>query len=192
MKRHGPETRGVAIVLAIAVLTAWAWPGATFAADNTATGDINGVGGDLTDSNTFTINSSTLALVKTAFLTDGTQLGTGDSVPKGTNVRFLIYLDNPTGVPVTNVNVSDTLVGGAGGFAYVANSIKVDNSVGTGGTEAAIYAAVNATAALTDANDGDVAGISGAVVTAGSTGGNAQLDIAASAVWALLFEVTVQ
>jgi hypothetical protein len=165
-------------------------PGLALAADNTATGDIAGQAADLTDSNVFTINSTTLALVKAAFLTDGTALASGTNVPKGTNVRFLVYVDNTTPIPVSDVNAADVL---DALFAYQAGTIKVDNSVATGATAAAIYASVNATAALGDAVDGsDVAGIAGATVSAGSAAGNQQLDVAASSVWAMLFEVEVQ
>ena len=51
-------------------------PIAAHAADNQATGDIAGNAANLGSSNTFTINSSQLALVKTAFLTDGTPIAT--------------------------------------------------------------------------------------------------------------------
>jgi len=176
-------------LLAIATLAAMMVAPA-HAADNQALGDINGVPADLTDSNTFTITPSTLALVKTAFLTNGTELTSGDSVPAGTVVRFMIYIDNTTAVPVTNVNVQDVL---DAGFAYQAGTIKTDNSVATGGGTAAIYAAVNATAVLDDGVDAtDEAGISGATISAGSGAGNVQLDIVASTVWAMLLEVTVQ
>jgi hypothetical protein len=160
------------------------------AADNTATGDIAGVPADLTDSNTFTINSTTLSLVKTAFLTDGTQLPSGTTVPSGTLVQFLVYLDNPTAAPVPDVHIQDVL---DPAFVYEAGTIRADNSLATGATEAAIYAAVSGTVPLDDAVDGvDVAGIAGATVSAGGGAGNAQADAGANAVWALLFTVRVQ
>jgi len=164
-------------------------PGAATAADNTATGDINGVASALNASNTFTINTSTLSLVKTAFLTDGTQLASGATVPAGTTVRFLIYVDNPTGVAVSNLSIDDVL---AAGFQYLPGTLRSDASQATGATEAALYAAVSATAPLTDAVDGDAASIVGTTVTAGATGGNTQVDLAASSVRSLLFDVTVQ
>ena len=164
-------------------------PTAAMAADNQATGDVAGVGGDLTDSNTFTLDAATLALVKAAFLTDGTALTSGATLPTGTQVQFLVYVDNTTAVGVDNINIEDIL---DAGFLYQAGTIKVDNSQATGATEAAIYAAVNATGALTDAVDGDVASITGATISAGLSAGNAQLDIAASAVYALLFTVEMQ
>jgi uncharacterized repeat protein (TIGR01451 family) len=173
--------------LALAMLLA-AVPLRANAADNTAVGDIAGIDADLGDSNTFTLNAMTLALVKTAFR-GGTELTSGATLPRGTLVQFMVYIDNPTGVSVTDVNVSDVL---DPGFSYQVSSIKVDNTAATGSTPADIYLAVSAAATVTDANDGDVAGISGTTITAGSTGGNGQLDIAANAVWAILFDVTVQ
>jgi uncharacterized repeat protein (TIGR01451 family) len=176
------------IVAALLVASVMVVP--VFAADNQATGDINGVDGDLTDSNLFTINSATLALVKTAFLTSGTELSSGAVVARGTTVRFLIYIDNTTSVPVSNVSLEDVL---DPLFAYQAGTIKVANSSPTGSNSATIYAAVNAAPALGDiVNGADVAGISGATISAGSVAGNQQLNLAGSSVWAMLFEVVVQ
>ncbi len=157
---------------------------------NTATGTIAGVDADLDDSNTFNINTTTLALVKTAFLSDGTPVADGADVPKGTTVKFMIYVDNTTDVPVSNVSLSDVL---NAAFAYQAGTIKADASQATGATAANIYAAVNAAAALTDAVSGvDGAGITGATVSAGSDATNATVNVAANTVWALLYTVKVQ
>jgi uncharacterized repeat protein (TIGR01451 family) len=165
-------------------------PSVARAADNQALGNVAGVDADLNDSNIFTINSSLLALVKAAFLADGTALTSGATVPRGTLVKFLIYVDNTTGVPVADVNVSDTL---DATFVYQAGTIKVDSSQATGATPAAIYAAVDAAAALTDAVSGaDVAGIAGIVISAGSGAGNATVTVPGSQVWAMLFTVSVQ
>ena len=159
------------------------------AADNTATGDIGGVAADLTDSNTFTLNSTTLALVKAAFLNaSGTALTSGDSVPKGTLVDFVIYVDNNTAVATNDLNISDPLTG----FTYQAGTIKIDNSQATGATPAAIYASVIGQSALDDAVDGvDEAGISGSTISVGSGAGNAQMDILGSRVFAVVFTVSV-
>jgi len=162
-----------------------------WSADNTATGDIAGVTADLTNSNVFTLNATVLALVKAAFLnSDGTALTSGDSVPAGTLVDFLIYIDNDTAVTVDDVRALDPLTG----FTYQAGSIKVDNAVNTGGSEAAIYASVILTPALLDAVDGaDEAGYTSGTTTisVGSGAGNAQLDIAGDKVWALVFTASV-
>jgi hypothetical protein len=104
-------------------------------------------------------------------------------------VQFLVYVDNTTAFSVDDLNVSDVL---DPAFVYQTGTIRVDNSVATGANHAAIFAAVSAAAALTDGNDADAAGISGTTITAGSGGGNAQVDIAASRVYAVLFDVTVQ
>lgn len=185
--RHARLSVLAGIVAAtLAVLSA----SSAMAADNTATGDIAGGAGTVTNSNTFTINSSTLALVKSAFLADGTPVVSGTSVPRGTLVKFLIYMDNTTIVPADSVNVSDVL---AAQFVYQPGTIKVDNTVATGATAAAIYASVNATAAITDAVSGaDVAGVTGSTISAGLSAGNALVAVPASRVFAVLFSVRVQ
>jgi hypothetical protein len=101
----------------------------------------------------------------------------------------MVYVDNATAFSVDDLNVSDVL---DPAFVYQPGTIRVDNSVATGATNAAIFAAVSAAAPVSDANDGDAAGMSGTTLTAGSGGGNAQVDIAASRVYAVLFDVTVQ
>jgi uncharacterized repeat protein (TIGR01451 family) len=171
----------------------------TWATDNQATGDVAGVDPDLGDSNVFALNTQTLALIKRAFLANGTPLLTGTTLPKGTVVKFLVYINNNTAFPVSDVSAQDVL---AAGFAYTAGTTKVDNLVPNCGLvactaieEAAIYAAVNATAAKTDAIDGDVVSYNGGTQTidAGNQSvANLQLDVAASKVWAMLFTVTMQ
>lgn len=184
-----PLWRAIGSALAMATLVVLCATPA-MAADNTATGDIAGGASTVTNSNTFTINSTTLALVKAAFLADGTPLASGTSVPRGSLVKFMIYLDNSTIVPTDSLNVSDVL---AAQFAYQAGTLKVDNSQATGATAAAIYAAVNATAAVTDAVSGaDVAGISGSTISAGLVAGNAIVNVPAQRVFAVLFSVKVQ
>ena len=82
-----PSSAGkTSMLVALVAALSLCFSGVAFATDNTATGDIAGVGGDLTDSNTFTINATTLALMKAAFLTDGTALTSGDNVPAGTKM----------------------------------------------------------------------------------------------------------
>jgi hypothetical protein len=52
-----------------------------------------------TDDKTITISVPvTNSLVKRAFLADGTPLSNGDTAPKGTVVKYLIYLNNQGGV----------------------------------------------------------------------------------------------
>ncbi len=173
--------------------------GAVWATDNTATGDVAGVDPDLGDSNTFTLNTQVLALVKRAFLGSGTPITTGTTLPRGTVVKFLVYINNNTAFAVNDVSAQDVL---AAGFAYQGGTIKVDNTVAncalvacTGVEEAAIYAAVNATAAKTDGVDADVVSYTGGskTIDAGNQSvANGQLNLVASKVWAMLLTVTMQ
>jgi hypothetical protein len=167
------------------------------AATNTVSGDIAGIDADLVDSNTVTLTAQALALVKRAFLTDGTALTSGATLPRGTVVRFLVYINNNTAFGVNDVSAQDVL---DPAFAYTAGTLKVDNvvvncatAVCTGPEEAAIYASVNATAARTDAVDADVISRSAATINAGNASvANGQLNIAANRVWAMLFTVVMQ
>ena len=170
------------------------------AADNTGTGDVAGDSASLADSNTFSLNSTGagLALVKTAFLADGTPLTSGSTLPTGTLVKFMIYVNNQSSIAINDVSIQDVL---DPLFLYQAGTIKVDNSVAncaaaacTPAEQAAIFAAADASAALTDGVDGD-----GASFTAGTTvdvgnenQANAQVDVAANTVLALVFTVQMQ
>jgi len=81
----------------------------------------------------------------------------------------------------------------AAGFAYQSGTLKVDASQATGASVNNIYLGVVGTAAITDAvGPADVAGITGATISAGASAGNAQLDVPADTVWAMLFTVEVQ
>lgn len=181
--------RTAGLVLA-AFLAVAAIAGATLAADNVATGNVAGVPGSLGSSNVFTINSSTLALVKAAFLSNGTPLTSGTALASGALACFMIYVDNSTGAAADSVHVEDVL---DAAFAYQPGTIKVDSSQATGSTAAAIYAAVNATTPLSDAVSGsDVAGINGSTISAGGVAGNAVVAIPAGRVWAMLFTIRVQ
>jgi len=178
--------RLLAILAALFILV----PVTAHAADNTATGNVAGVDADLANSNTFTLNTTTLALVKAAFLADGTPLVSGATLPRGTDVKFMIYVDNSTGVAVNSVNVADAL---DAAFAYQAGTIKVDASQNTGAAVGDIYTAVNAQAALTDAVSGvDSAGYNAGTVSAGDSAGNAAVTVPAGKVWAILFTVKMQ
>ena len=174
----------------VAVAMAFVLAPHAFAADNQAVGDIAGNPANLGNSNIFTINSAQLSLVKTAFLTDGTPIASGTTVAKGTPVKFLIYMDNTTAVPVDSVNVLDAL---NAAFVYQPGTLRISNAVNTGATAAAIFAAVNVAPALNDAVDNvDAAGITGTTISAGATAGNQLVTVPASKVWAVLFTVKVQ
>lgn len=160
------------------------------AATNQGTGSIASDATALNASNTITLTTTTMSLVKAAFLSDGSPVTTGSALAKGTAVKFLLYIDNTTAAPVDSVNVSDVL---AAAFGYQSGTIKVDASQNTGATMAAIYAAANAASALTDlVSAADVAGINGATISAGQNAGNAKVLIPTGKVWAMLFTVKMQ
>jgi parallel beta-helix repeat protein len=148
----------------------------------------------------------TPALTKRAFQSDGTPIPNGATLPTGTPVKFLVYVNNAGGA-LTDVRVADVL---DPLFAYVGGSIRIDDSYTCVATpcdaadEAAIFAAVDAATAdchgsalpCTDVAGDDVADYApGALPNPTlSFGGpsNAQLDLAAGRVWAVLFTVLMQ
>jgi uncharacterized repeat protein (TIGR01451 family) len=191
------RVRSAAIALALAVLAV----DAAQAANNQGTGDIAGDATALTASNVFVLNSSgALTLVKRAFLGDGsnTPIASGTTLAKGTVVKFMIYMNNPSGVTVSDVSMRDVL---DPLFAYQANSIKVNNAGAcaaaacTAAEEATIFGLVQASAALTDAVDADTVTYTAGTrtVDAGNqNAANAQLNAAANKVLAVSFTVTMQ
>lgn len=188
-----PFQGGAACVMALALLLV---PSLALAAPNQGTGDIAGVDSDLTNSNVFNVNSTTLALIKRAFA-NGAALTDGDSVPRGTIVKFMIYIHNPTPIPVTDITIQDVL---DSGFTYVANSIKVDNT-GTcvGATclpaeELVIFNTLDLLGNLSDTPGNDVASfdtVDTIDIGDGNEGTNAQADILGSVVYAVLLSATV-
>jgi len=181
----------VATLLAVVLLLAVA--GGAEAAPNTATFNIAGAARP--DSNTINLNSASiagLALVKGAYLTsDGTPIADGATLPTGTSVDFLIYVDNNTLATVLDVSVSDTL---DGTFLYQGNSIRVYNATATGASAATILNDVKTLGApMSDLVDGtDAAGISGVIVSAGDETGNATVNINPNTVWTMVFTVVLQ
>ena len=135
--------------------------------------------------------AGSLDIVKRAFWPDSTAIPTGATIPSGVEFKYLLYVNNPGGLR-TDVTVRDVL---DPAFQYQTGTIKIDNSLAECGAavctpveEQAIFTAVDGTAILTDAVDGDVASFAGAIVDAGDGNvGNLQLDINGSAVWAILF-----
>ncbi|MBE0502150.1 MAG: hypothetical protein IBX47_12005 [Desulfuromonadales bacterium] len=139
-------------------------------------------------------------LTKRAFLADGTPLNNETTIPQGTLIKFLIYINNKD-LAQNNVSVRDIL---DPLFApgYQSQSIKVDNSQPacvvspcTAAEEASIFAAIDGTKALTDAIDGDGVRFDGTnTIDAGEQNalGNGAINVSANSVWALLFSVTIQ
>jgi hypothetical protein len=190
--------RPIAILGAIAFLAALSG-GPSEAATNQGTGDTGGDASNVNDSNVVTLTTTTLSLVKRAFEADGTPITDGSSLPRGTFVKFLLYINNNTPVPVDDLSIEDVL---SATFAFQTGTIKIDNTVGdcalaacTGAEEAAIFASVDATAAKTDAIDADAVSYNAGATTiyAGNeTEGNAEIDVAANSVIALLVTVKMQ
>ena len=138
-----------------------------------------------------------LSIVKRAFWPDGTPIPSGATVPRGVEFRYLLYINNQLGAE-TDISVRDVL---DPLFQYQAGTIQADNSVTecaadlcTAAEEQAIFAAVDATAFLTDGPDGDVASYTGVGTTldAGDGNvGNATLNINGDSVWAIMFSAKV-
>ena len=167
------------------------------AATNTGTGDVAGVDAALVNSNTFTLTASVPTLVKTAFLAGGgAALTSGDSLPAGTSVDFLIYLNNEADLDINDVSIQDVLTG----FTYTAGTIRVLNTTGEcaatacdAAEELAIYNAVRAEIAKTD---GPAAGDTASFVTdtvdiGNQVQANDPQDAVANTVLAVVFTVTV-
>lgn len=164
--------------------------GPAMAADNIGTGDVAGDSAALNSSNTFQLFTTTMSLNKMAFLANGTQLASGATLPRGTEVRFMIYIDNTTAVPMNDVSIQDVL---DPAFAYQAGSMMVDNSAANAATPGEIYAAVNAGTAVLDPIDADVASAVGVTIDVGNQNvANGTLNIAANRVWAILFRTLMQ
>ena len=171
------------------------------AADNTGTGDVAGDAAALADSNIFQLFATpALGLAKTAFLTvGGTQLTSGATLPTGTLVDFMIYVDNKASVVITDTSIQDVL---DPLFLYQAGTIRFDNThINCAGAacipaeEVTIYAAALGGTVVSDPVDGpDVGSFAGVTVDVGDEVivGNGQLDAAANRVLAVIFTVQVQ
>lgn len=171
------------------------------AATNTAFGDIASVPGDLDDSNTFElIAASTPTLVKRAFLAGGgAALSDGDTLPAGTSIDFLIYLNNEANLDILDVSIQDNLTG----FTYTPGTIRVlnttlssvcaDPTACTAGEEVTIYDDVRVTGALLDTATGaDSASYIGTQVDVGNeVQANAQQDVSANTILAVVFTATL-
>ena len=171
------------------------------AEDNTGTGDVAGDPAALADSNPFELISSgtALTLYKRAFLTsDGTQLTSGDTLPSGTLVDFMIYVNNSGSITINDLSIEDVL---DSLFVYRLGTIRVDNSQTCAaatcvpGEEPAIYAAAIAVAVGSDAAAaGDTVSFDGTdTINVGNAieAANDQQDAAANSVLAVVFTVQV-
>lgn len=136
------------------------------------------------------------SIVKRAFQSDGTPIANGSTLPTGMPVKFLLYISNPGGV-VSDVSLQDVL---DPVFLYVGGSIRYDSSVAacagatcTPGEEAAIFAAADGGTVGTDPVNGDVVSFTVVTLDVGNSSvANAQLNIPAGKVWAMVFAIRVQ
>jgi hypothetical protein len=148
--------------------------------------------------NFYTLGPQTLFpldFVKRAFWPDGTPIPTGATIPSGVEFKYLLYINNHS-FAKSDVSVRDVL---DLAFQYQAGTLQVDNSVAecvaaacTGGEEQTIFTAINGTTFLSDVTDGDVAsytGVSSTIDAGDGNAPNAQLNINADMVWAILFSV---
>lgn len=200
MKRQIVKNLRRVAVVTFAAILAMASVQTAFAENNTGTGDVAGDPAALTDSNVFVLNSTgaALALVKSAWMTvGGAPIGTGSTVPQGTSVDFMIYINNLSSVAINDVSVQDVL---DPLFLYQGGTIRVDSSVANCAAaaclpaeEAAIYAAAVAAAANSDGVDADTSSFAGVTVDAGDQSvANGTLNVAANTVLAVVFTVQVQ
>ena len=200
MKRqYGKNLQHIAALILGVLLTLGS---VAHAEDNTGTGDVAGDPAALVDSNIFQLftTGAALTLVKTAFLTsDGTQLTTGATLPQGTLVDFMIYVNNPGSIAVNDTSIQDLLLPL---FVYQPGTIRVDNSQTCAAAvcllaeEPAIYAAAAAVLAGTDgAGAGDTVSFDGTdTIDVGNAVelANDRQDAAAVNVLAVVFTVQVQ
>ncbi len=158
----------------------------------------------ITDSPTLTITSTTLAVVKKAFLDDdtGTEIADGSSVVKGSIVKFMIYIDNSTSTQSTDVRLEDQL--NDTDFTYQANSLSWNNNVtNTASPLATVFAntdtsGANTGVALTDTVSGaDTASadttVSPDLITMGAHTGqtNGVVNIPAGKIVAFMFRARI-
>jgi hypothetical protein len=209
MKRQiGKKLRRLAVTALAAMLAAGSWQTA-FAEFNQADGDVAGDTNALGISNNFQLSSTGagLTLVKTAWMTsDGSPIASGSTVPQGTSVDFMIYVNNIGSVDINDVSIVDQL---DALFAYndAADSIRVVNvaipstagacavALCTTDEEDEIYTAASAAGANTNGTGDDTSSfdnVTDTVHVGNQTAANTQLDVLADRVLAVVFTVQVQ
>jgi hypothetical protein len=180
-----------------------------FAEFNQADGDVDGDTNALGISNNFQLSSTGagLALVKTAWMTsDGSPIASSSTVPRFTNVDFMIYVNNIGSVDINDVSIVDQL---DALFAYndAVNSIRVVNvaipsttgacalALCTTDEELEIYTAAVAAGANTNGTGDDTSSFDNGTDTVhvgDVTAANTRLDVLADRVLAVVFTVQVQ
>lgn len=191
------------------------------AATNTAIDEGSG-GISLSSSGAVTVTSTQLGLVKAVFDTSGNCLAsqpadaacnssaTSTAVLTGTEVVFVIYVDNTTSINANNVRFQDAIDDITAGPDYfefqtdtfaAGKGIMIATGIGTGSSKAAIWTALSSGTSLTNALDGstgtnEYCGIDTTVspdlLTCGgdaSSPNNDQVDITNSTITAIKFHV---
>jgi uncharacterized repeat protein (TIGR01451 family) len=146
---------------------------------------------------TINLTIQTMSVVKRAFTPTGTAIADGSTVAVGTQVKFMLYINNKSDTPLNDVSIRDVL---AANFVYQAGTVKVINPAGacalvacTGAEETTMFTAADAAAAVTDALDADTASFAAATVDVGNQlVANGQRDIAAQSRLVVLITVLVQ
>lgn len=195
--RHISGSTVNCVTSAVLILTlVLGWSCTAFAAPNVAT-DSGGGGVFLVSSGPVTVNGVQLALNKQARDLTGVVLPDGSNVTSGQNIYFVLYIDNVTGYPASDIRLSDLI--NESEFTYIPNSMET-TAVPSGSNDAAIWAGV--WTPLTDAVGApdDIASITdsgGPVgldqITVGAETGqvNQVLNIPGNVLQAIRFRVTV-
>jgi len=186
------EKRSLVLMAVLAWVVAGAGP--VLAGTNQAA-DPGGGGVSLVSSATITVTPLALSIQKEARLIDGTLLSPSVALPANTKFFFVLYVDNPTDITLSDVRIIDNIVSaGSGSFTVDTGSFEILNSVALPGIDmdAASLADWAGTATwngllwstLTPGQDGDQLdwNVSAANrVTVGYTGtANAPLNVAVS------------
>ena len=189
------------------------------AASNTAINEGSGAV-SLNSSGAITVTSTELALVKAVFDTSGNCLAsqpadgacnsgaTSIAILTGTEVVFVVYVDNSTTINATNVRFQDSIDDVTSDyFEFQPNEfaptqgIIIDSGIASGSSKAAIWTALASGSALTNAFDGssqvnEYCGIDTAaspdLLTCGgdaSSPDNDELDISGNTITAIKFHV---
>lgn len=209
-------SRAITVVIAGALVFNSA---SAMAATNNAVDE--GTGGiSLTSSGDVTVTSTQLGLVKAVFDTSGNCLAsqpadgscnggaTSAAVLTGTELVFVIYVDNTTSINAANVRFQDSIDDVAADYFEfkpdefgAGQGIMIATAIPSGSTKAAIWTALSGGTALTNAFDGNTGtneycGINTAaspdVLTCGGDAvspNNDQLDITNSSITAIKFHV---
>ncbi len=190
-----------ALLLSLLTTSSVSWAATNIGRANLGADPTNPDTDFITDSAVLTITSTTLAVLKKAFLDDnsGTEITSGSSVVSGTIVKFMIYIDNSTSTQSADVRLEDEL--NDTDFTYQTGSLTWNNNAtNTAATVATIFTDTNAAGggvALSDGVNADVASVDTAVspdlVTMGAHTGqtNGVVNIPAGKIVSFMFRARI-